>query len=284
VKNFGGRPATRIQSVSRAIDVLRVVAAAPEGGLAVTEIARALGRPIASVHHLLNTLTDEGMLAKDAARRYHLGPTVGSLGRAQSRLTQPPPLFLERLRQLSEVTGESAYFSSWRHGEIAVLASVEGTHPARVSELQRGYAGNAHARASGKLLLAYLEPDELQRYLATHPLAAVTSHTITSRPRLLAQLDQVRELGYATDIGEFKEGVACVSGPARHEGTVVGAFTVTSPLARFLRRRRQLVDSVILIAGTAAAVPAFARRRPPNQDAEPTRSRRVPVKKENDER
>jgi IclR family acetate operon transcriptional repressor len=248
VKSAPPSEQTRIQSVSRATDVLRYVASGPERGRSVTEIAVALGRPVASVYHLLNTLVDEGMLSKDAARKYHLGLTVGVLGAAYARRTQPPELFLEKLRALAAETGESTYFSSWRHGEIVVLASVAGSHAVRVSELQYGYAGHAHARASGKLLLAHLEPDQLQRYLKIHPLHAVTPRTVTSEAKLFAQLDHVRRVGYAVDVEEFKEGVACVSGPAVHESTVVGAFTISSPIHRFRKQRPRLIDAVLATA------------------------------------
>jgi IclR family acetate operon transcriptional repressor len=285
MKEIAPNSKTRIQSVSRSVEVLRLVAAGPEEGRSVNEIAAAMGRPLASIYHLLNTLVDEGMLSKDAARNYHLGLTVGSLGNAYHRQTRPPEEFLARLRELAETTGESTYFSSWRHGEIVVLASVAGSHAVRVSELQQGYAGAAHARASGKLLLAYLEPDELQRYLRSHPLTAVTSRTLTSEPRLLAQLAEVRTNGYSTDVSEFKEGVACVSAPALHEGVVIGAYTVSAPVDRFRRRRKQLVEAVLLATGCDSPPTKprrYTRSGPTSRSSRPPRTRTL--EKEKDER
>jgi DNA-binding IclR family transcriptional regulator len=100
----------------------------------------------------------------------------------------------------------------------------------------------------------------------------------------LAQLNQIRELGYSTDVSEFKEGVACVSGPALHEGTVVGAFTLSSPVERFRRRRGQLVEAVVSITGSAAAGRVSTRPRSKRTTKSSPTHRAVPVKKENDER
>ena len=115
------------------------------------------------------------MVSKDAARNYHLGLTVGSLGNAYHRQTRPPEEFRLGLRELAETTGESTYFSSCARRDRGVASVRRKPRGARIG-LQQGYAGAAHARASGKLLLAYLEPDELQRYSCqTHPLTPVTA-------------------------------------------------------------------------------------------------------------
>src|SRR5919199_1495900 len=140
---------TRIRSVSRAVEILLFMSEQPEGRTA-KETALALRMPVATTYHLLNTLADDGMLAKDAKRQYHLGPKIGALADAFLRQLTPPDYLLAPLRRVAEATGETAYVSGWRHGEIVVLASVEGSHAVRVSNLHVGFAGYAHARASGK--------------------------------------------------------------------------------------------------------------------------------------
>ena len=168
---------TRIRSVAKAIQILMFLSEENEGATA-RGVAEALGLPVATAHHLLNTLQAEGMLAKDSFRRFHLGPAVGALTDAFSRRPAPPEYLIEPLRDLAAETGETAYLSGWQHDEAVVLATVEGSHAVHVKGLHTGFTGFTHARASGKLFLAFADPEVREGYLARGPLEARTPHTI----------------------------------------------------------------------------------------------------------
>src|SRR5262245_13077785 len=120
---------TRIRSVKRTIDVLSYVARAE--GCTATQVALELGVPAPTAHHLLATLVDEGALVK-YERRYHLGPRIGILAEAFLQENRAPVHLLARLERFVEETGETAYVSGWRRGEIVVLASLEGTMSVKV--------------------------------------------------------------------------------------------------------------------------------------------------------
>lgn len=243
------RPPTRIRSVGRAMEILLFVAR--NESASAKEIASALRMATPTVHHLLNTLADEGVLAKDSRKRYDLGPTIGVLVDAYEHQVMPPEYLLAPLRLLAESTGESAYLSGWRQGGIAVLASVAGSHAVRVSELRRGYQDAAHARASGKLLLAYARPEMRTAYLTQHPLLPLTQRTIVNAGEFTTELERIREQGYAADIEEFKEGVGCVSAPVLESGDVIAAYTVSAPIDRFHKERAQLLKAVLSAAAAA---------------------------------
>ncbi len=86
------RPATRIRSVSRAATALELIAQ-NGGGISATEIATKLEMPLPTAYHLLNTLTDVGLLDKPDDRRYQLGPKVGLLAEAfAAQLSAPEHL------------------------------------------------------------------------------------------------------------------------------------------------------------------------------------------------
>lgn len=245
------RAGTQIRSVSRAARLLLYLAQREDGSSA-TEAAAALGLPVPTAHHLLNTLVAEGLIAKDGQRRYYLGPKIGVLSDAFLHQMTPPDYLLAPLRDLAERTGETAYLSGWRRGEIVVLATVEGNHAVRVSGLHSGFPGAAHARASGKLLLAFARTEERDGYLQRHPLEPRTRSTIVDKEELLAEFGRIRKRGYAVDEEEFTEGVACVAAPVVESGIVVAAYTVSAPLERFRQRRQTLVESVLESARAAS--------------------------------
>jgi IclR family transcriptional regulator, acetate operon repressor len=236
--------ATRIRSVEKALAILMHVSRAPDGARG-SEVAAACGLPLATAHHLLETLRAADFLSKDSQRRYRMGPEVGALADAFMRETHLPESLMGALRGLAEQTGETAYVSGWMHDDVMVLATVEGSQAVRVANLHRGSQGEAHARASGKLLLAYSPPEFVEQYLARHPLKPITEHTITDRDDLLAELSAIRRRGFAVDKEEYVESVSCVAAPLITDGVAVLAYTVSAPWDRFRRNQRELTDAVL---------------------------------------
>ena len=241
--------------MARASRLLLAAVTAPRG-LTASEAARELGLAVPTTHHLLNTLVAEGLLAKDSGRRYGAGPRLAVLAEAYLRSDRVPEYLLDPLQTLAQDTGETAYLAAWRGGEIRALASVEGTSPVRVGGVQRGPYRHAHARATGKLLLALADADRRDAYLAANPPAPMTARTISDRAALELELERIRRQGYAVDVEEFIEGVACVAAPILEHGLLVASFTLSAPADRFARNRAGLVAAV---RAAAASVGAAAR-------------------------
>jgi DNA-binding IclR family transcriptional regulator len=236
--------------VDRAAQLLLVLARAAEG-VSVTAAARELGLAVPTAHHLLATLAANGLAAQDGRRRDLLGPATAVLAEGFARQAAGEQL-LAPLHALAEATGETAYLATWgAGGEIRALASVEGANPVRVARVERGPYRDAHARATGKLLLAFARPEQRRTYLAAQPLRACTPRTITDRATLEQELEAIRRRGFAEDREEYAQGVACVSAPALHDGVLVAAFTVSAPMHGYARRRTALRDAVLAAAAAA---------------------------------
>ena len=242
---------TTIRSVARASRILVHLGQQPEGRTA-KEVAVALSLPLPTAYHLLGTLVAEGLVAKDSRRRYRLGPALGAISDAFVRQFSPPEYLVGPLHRLAEATGETAYVAAWRHDRIVVLASVEGQNAVRVSGVHLGYIEAAHARASGKLLLAFAPEEVRTAYLALNPLVPITPGTIVQADEFELDLERTRLRGYAVDDEEFREGVACVAAPVLEGGHAVAAYSVSAPADRFRRRRSELVARVLEATRNAA--------------------------------
>lgn len=247
-----GEGGVRIRSVERASRLLLWIATQPDGDTA-TGAARAAGLALPTAYHLLGTLVAGGLLAKDSRRRYVLGPKAGVVADAYWRSDRVPEYLLAPLRALADRTGETAYLAGWRGGEIRARASVEGTSPVRVAEVQRGPYRHAHARATGKLLLALASEELRSTYLAANPLERLTDRTICDPGALAEELEGIRRQGFATDVEEFHAGVSCVAAPLLEDGIVIATFTVSAPAERFARRRDDLLAAVLSAATDARA-------------------------------
>lgn len=210
-----------------------LIASLQEDERFVSQLARKLNTSIPTTYHLLNTLVDARLVSRDEGRRYHLGPVIAMLAAAYRRQTVPPTELVATVRHVARVSGEAAYLSMWRDFEIEIVAQASGTHAVQVVNLAPGFYSNGHARASGKVLLAFAERELREAYIAAHPLRKITEYTITSRDDLLTELEHVYRQKFATEEEEFAEGVACISVPVLMENWLVGAITISSPVERY---------------------------------------------------
>lgn len=215
----------------------------------VRSVAKAM---VPTAYQLLETLVAARMLRKSAGRAYELGPAIGALTDALTRRLAPPAFLLEPLHELAAATRETVYLSRWQDDDVVILATVEGVHELRVAGLHSGTRGHAHARASGKVLLAHLPTDERERHLAAHPLTSRTPATITEPELLEAELRRVRRTGVGWDVEEFAEGVCGVSAPVLERGVAIATYTLVAPSVRFAHERDRYRAAVQAAAAAAA--------------------------------
>jgi IclR family acetate operon transcriptional repressor len=244
-----GRTGDGVQSVTRAMRLLTLVA---EGRVpaTVTELAGEAGLAVPTAHHLLGSLVASGLLARHADRRYMLGPRIGLLAEAYQRELNPSADLLDPLHHLTQATGETSYLLALRNQTIHILASVEGTHPVHVSVPVRPYA-DAHARAGGKLMLAFMSADTRERYLQTNPLRPLTPRTITDRTTLDHELDEIRNRGSATEDEEFHSGISCLAAPVLEADYLIAGYSISVPTHRFRERTDELTQALLDVTTSA---------------------------------
>jgi IclR family acetate operon transcriptional repressor len=239
-----------IQSVERAASLLLGVAASPTGQTG-TVAAEQAGLAVPTTHHILKTLTNSDLLRQEPDRRFVLGPAVADLSQGWVSHLACSDSWNRPLAELAESTGETAYLATWRGDRIEVAATIEGANAVRVGKADRGTYRDAHARATGKLLLALAPAAQRERYLEQNRLNPVTAETITDRDNFDRELDRIRERGLAEDHEEFAEGVCCISAPGFVRGRPLVAYTLSAPRERFFRKRPEYEVAVMRAAGEA---------------------------------
>jgi DNA-binding IclR family transcriptional regulator len=219
-----------VPAVESAISILETLGTAQP--MSLTELSRKLGLGKSSVYRLLVTLVLRGYVEKDSnSDRYQLTYRLFAVGcRAAERqgLREVAQPIMERL---GSQTGETVNLGVLDDFRTVSIHLVESAHPLRIHMRIGGVP--AHATATGKILLAALEPTELTRRLAGRRLEPITGRTIKSRRALLAELERVREQDVAVDDEECSLGLRCAGAPVRdHRGQVVAALSVVAPCHR----------------------------------------------------
>jgi DNA-binding IclR family transcriptional regulator len=137
------------------------------------------------------------------------------------------------LTQLAETLGLSAHLGQLDGLEVVYLIRRTPNH-SFASNIRVGSRLPAHASTMGRIILAHLPPEQLDRMYGDAPLPAVTKHTAVTLPQLRARLEQDRALGLAWSDEFFEPGISSVAAAVLDAaGTPVAALNVSGQVASF---------------------------------------------------
>jgi len=254
MSNARGESAGGVQSVDRAVSVLEILAQRGEAG--VSEVAADIGVHKSTAFRLLAALEERELVEQTQDRgKYRLGFGILRLASAvpgQLDVTHQARPICERL---AVQLGETVNIAVRRSHFVVNIDQARGPS-AIAAHNWVGELTPVHATSSGKVLLAYMTPDERRDVLAASGLARLTSHTITSETELEAEVEAAARDGYASSIGELEEGLNAIAAPVRdHIGRVIAALSVSGPSYRLEPSRFEAVARM-----TVAAADRISRR------------------------
>lgn len=228
-----------IQSLDRGLIILEAVAKA-DRAVRLAELRQVLGLHHSSVFRLADTLRRRGFLAcPHGSKDYVLGPAIWRLARDYDWGKMLALVAHEQLQLLARETGETAHLAVRKGRQALFVDHVTADHPLVVTG-RTGELVPLHCTAHGKALLADFSERQLVALMGPGPLKAMTQKTIVSLRELAAACEQIRARGFATDDGEFLDGIRCVAAPIRDRGGVVMAsIGISAPLTRFPESRYQ---------------------------------------------
>ena len=222
-------PAT---AVERALNILENIAQRRDG-LTNSEVSRKLAIPKSSASYILRTLERRGYLRREGETgRYKLGLKILSLGGdAQSNL-DVADVALPFMRSLVERLHLTSHLAVLDQGEAVYIEKVEAPGFFKVNTWV-GRRMYLHSTSVGKVLLAWLPRQEMEAIVRQQGMKKRTPKTITAVSRLLADLELVREQGYAVDDEENSTGARCLGAPIHDAmGSVTAALGVSGTLTQ----------------------------------------------------
>jgi IclR family pca regulon transcriptional regulator len=245
-----------VQSLERGLAVIRAFGADnPE--LTLSDVARSTGLTRAAARRFLLTLTDLGYVHTDG-RRFALSARVLELGYAYLSALTLPDVAEPHLERLVAEVRESSSVSVLDGDDIVYVARVPTSRIMRVA-INVGTRFPAYATSMGRVQLAGLTEDRLTAYLERADLRRLTAHTLATPEALRAELDRIRDQGWALVDQELEEGLRSIAAPIRdRNGVVVAAVNVS---AHASRASRDAVRKTLLppLLETAARIEADLR-------------------------
>ncbi len=250
-----------VQSVVRAFDILKRVAARPAGA-GVSTIARETDLHKSTVSRLLATLESvEAVERVSTTTDFRISPAL------LTHLT--PATFRENLIEIARP------HLLWLHaavGEDVGLAMPEGHLVAYIDQVSsdravqvKDWTGERfplHTVSAGKVMLAFQTRDFVEGYLS-RPLVAYTTRTLATPDALREALAIAREQQIDWSFGEFDDALNAAAAPVfDRSGRVVAAVNIYGPEFRFPGAADQAKISAQLREAAARLTERLAEQLP----------------------
>lgn len=219
-------------TVGKALDVLDQVA---RHGRPVrfAEVLASSQHPKATLYRLLQTLTNQGMLAYDPEHQtYTLGLRLVGLAHAAWAQSALAPLARPALDRLAASIGETIHLAQLDRGQVVYVDKRNAARPVEMFS-QAGKIGPGYCTGVGKAMIAFLPDTDRRDAVNRQAYFAHTEHTLASPEALEAELDQIRATGLAFDREEHEPGIICIAAPIlTAKGRVLGALSITTVTSR----------------------------------------------------
>jgi DNA-binding IclR family transcriptional regulator len=230
----GVLPVAEHRTVARVMSLLELVLTSGSQGVRLGELAALIDAPKSSVHGLAKGLVATGYFREDRGR-YFIGPAVSTLLAVGPAAL--PSVFHHTLEQLTKTWNETSMLATLVGDSLVYVDSVEPRSVIRA-------APHLHERlplwprSSGKVFLASMTQDRLERYLKRNPIAL-------PHEQLMDELARVRESGNGFNIGEsIAEHISIASPIVIGQAPTTLALAVVGPKSRMLDQSDQIAESV----------------------------------------
>ncbi len=248
----------RIKSADKVCDILEHLRTV--GTSTVSEISEAIELSPGTTHTYLATLESRGLVRQDeGSSEYRLGLELLPYGdhvRVRNEFYRAAEA---EIQQLAHDSGAYAHLMTEHNGRLIILQETFGEnaigtdfHPRKRERPEP----LLHCTATGKAILAHLPDYRVANILHERDLVSHTSSTITEKDELVAELETIRERGFALNDQEHMRGIRAVGTPVlSDDGRVLGAVSLSGSASNWSGDRfREEVPKTVMRTANAIEV------------------------------
>jgi len=186
--------------------------------MTISQLSVKTGLSRAAVRRCLYTLTKLGFAGAEDGQRYALRPRMLSLSHTYTTSSTLATAAQPILERMSTAFRESFSVATLDGDEIVYIARTQVPSRVMAVDLHIGSRLPAYCTSMGRVLLAFLPPEQLEQYLARVDLIPHTTRTITTVEKLGLALRNTRRLGYALVDQELEVGLRSLAVPVYGAG------------------------------------------------------------------
>ncbi|MDD9147752.1 IclR family transcriptional regulator [Sporolactobacillus sp. CQH2019] len=209
------------------------------------EIYTSLQTSKSTVLKILNTLCLVGYVKRDeGTKRYTLGIKMISYGEAARKSFSIVEFAEPYLVALNEELGETIHLGVFDHDQIVYVKKINSKGKI-ILRSQVGHSIDLYCSAMGKAYLAEQDKQTVLDYFHRVKLIKRSRNTITDPDRLLENLEEIRQCGYATDNEENEDEIYCIGTVIKHQGRIEGLMSVSTPVFRINEEKKKKIIALL---------------------------------------
>lgn len=223
-----------IKSVIKSLNILNLFSESRHE-LSISEISKKLDLGISTTYRLISTLKYKNYIEQNPQNlKYKLGceflNKVFLVSFRETNIIKKSMPYLENLR---DFTKESVSLAVLDGVNIVYIAKVDSYEVLRTN-IEIGKKLPACKTALGKVLLAYLSPEQFNRLFNKDKLSISDPCFDLNISEFKQYLEKVRKEGIAFDNEKCTPGIRCMAAPIRGiDGEVSTAISISGPGIRF---------------------------------------------------
>lgn len=216
------------KTLERSLSILQLIADR-KSGITLQEIANEMDMAKSSAFVIVQTLLELNYITtiRDNDKKYCLGIETFSLGMKyvnDMSLVNQCEVFLKPIAEKYNKTA----FVAVLNGTKIVYVYKYVAEKAMLASCALGTRKDAYATALGKAILAFLPREEQNAILDATHFKAYTDYTITSKEKLLDELDKTKRRGYSLDVKELENITSCCGAPIfDYNGGAIAAVSLS---------------------------------------------------------
>ncbi len=193
--------------------------------LTLSDVARLVGLPRASARRTLFTLVKLGYAETDD-RLFRLTPRILTLAGAFLSSNPVSDIVQPALETLSDAVNEACSAAVLDGNEVTMIAHASPNRMLPVSA-QIGFRLPALSSSLGRVLLAALDDEQLDRFLARAAPEKLTPATVVDKAKLRRAIAKTRAEGFSLVDQEAEAGFRSISVPLkRRDGRTIAALNI----------------------------------------------------------
>lgn len=217
----------RVKTLDTTDEVIRALIALDGAG--VSDVADHIDKPLSTSHNHLSTLAELDFVTKRGSE-YEVSTRFLEIG---TRLRNTNELFTETKEFIDDLsnTYDETVTLMIEEDEYGILYYFARTEDLDL-QINTGRRTPLTVTAGGKAILASFSDERIEDIIDRRGLVEMTDNSITSKERLLDEIETIRDRGFATSNRESGNGMRGVAVYVDGHRTAPGAIMVYGPNSR----------------------------------------------------
>ena len=215
------------RTLLRAIEILELLSRSKEG-YTLTELSLIFDYPKSSVFDIIKTLVYKNMVVEDnqtGITKYKIGLASFLIGSSYLNNIDIVNIAKSNLIDFANKMTATTFMAVLDENMVTYIYKYESENSI-ITTANVGTRKSLHCAALGKAMLAYKSEEEINKIIDKIDFISYTYFTIKTKEKLIEELAEVRQRGYAKDDRENTLQQIAVAAPLfDHEGHVVAAIS-----------------------------------------------------------